>query len=70
MKTMQQAVGNLSRLQDLIESSDFDAVVAVSPENVLYTSDVFVSTMVDIRDRLALVVWAKGKDPVFVLCQV
>ena len=70
MKTMQQAVGNLSRLQDLIESSDFDAVVAVSPENVLYTSDVFISTMVDIRDRLALVVWAKGKDPVFVLCQV
>ena len=70
MKTMHQAVGNLSRLDNLIESSEFDAVVAVSPENVLYTSDVFISTMVDIRDRLALIVWAKGKDPIFVLCQV
>ncbi len=70
MKAMHQAVGNLSRLHNLIEASEFDAVVAVSPENVLYTSDVFISTMVDIRDRLALIVWAKGKDPIFVLCQV
>ena len=57
MKTMHQAVGNLSRLHNLIEASEFDAVVAVSPENVLYTSDVFISTMVDIRNRLALIVW-------------
>ena len=59
MKTMQQAVGNLPRLQNLIDSSEFDAVVAVSPENVLYTGDAFISTMVDIRDRLALIIWAK-----------
>ena len=60
----------MSRLHNLIESGEFDAVVAVSPENVLYTRDVFISTMVDIRDRLALIVWAKVKDPIFVLCQV
>ena len=70
MKTMQDATGNLSRLQALIEGSDYDAVVAVSPENVLYTSDVFISTQIDIRDRLAFVVWAKGRDPAFVICRV
>lgn len=70
MKTMQEATGNLARMQSLIEAGDFDAVVAVSPENVLYISDVFISTMVDIRDRLALIVWAKGRQPIFVLCQV
>ena len=54
MKTMQDATGNLSRLQALIDASEFDAVVAVSPENVLYASDAFISTQIDIRDRLAL----------------
>lgn len=70
MKTMQQATGNLTRLQALIDASAFDAVVAVSPENVLYAGDVFISTQVDIRDRLAFVVWAKGRKPAYVLCQV
>ncbi len=70
MKTMQEATGNLSRMQSFIESSDFDAVVAVSPENVLYIGDVFISTQVDIRDRLALIVWAKGRAPAYILCQV
>ncbi len=70
MKTMQDATGNLSRLQELIDASEFDAVVAVSPENVLYTGDVFISTQVDIRDRLAFIVWAKGRAPAYILCQV
>jgi len=70
MKTMQDATGNLSRLQALIDASEYDAVVAVSPENVLYAGDVFISTQIDIRDRLAFVVWAKGRAPAYVLCQV
>jgi len=69
-KTMQDVLGDLTGLQRAISGSEFDAVVAVSPENVLYISDVFVSTQIDIRDRLALIVWADGRDPVFILCQV
>ena len=53
VKTMTEALGDLPRLQREIQTSDFDLVVAASPENVLYTSDAFVSTQVDIRDRLA-----------------
>ncbi len=69
-KTMEDALGDLSALKRLISASDFDLVVAVSPENVRYGSDVFISTQVDIRDRLALLVWDGVRDPVFVLCQV
>lgn len=69
-KTMRDAPGDLPSLEKAIAASDFDAVVAVSPENVLYIGDVFVSTQVDIRDRLALIVWAAGRDPVFILCRV
>ena len=70
MKSMQAAIGDLEGLKRAIAASDFDAVVAASPENVTYISDVFISTQVDIRDRLALVVWDGSSDPVFVLCQV
>ena len=69
-KNMQDAPGDLPGLQHAIAASGFDAVVAVSPENVLYVSDVFVATQIDSRDRLAMIVWAQGRDPVFILSQV
>ena len=69
-KRFEDALGDLPRLKRLIQASEFDLVVAASPENVLYTSDVFISTQVDIRDRLALVVWDGDRDPVFILCRV
>ncbi len=70
MKKMQDSLGDVSRLKRTIAASDFDVVIAASPENVLYTSDAFVSTQIDIRDRLALIAWDGVRDPVFVLCQV
>ena len=70
LKQMQDATGDLERLQREIRASHFDVVVAVSPENVLYASDAFVSTQVDIRDRLALLVWDGVREPIFILCQV
>ncbi len=69
-KTMQDAMGDMARMQREIERSDFDAVIAVSPENVRYIGDIEISTQRSIRDRLALIVWAAGRDPIFVLCQV
>lgn len=69
-KTMHDALGDLPRLKRAIAACEFDLVVAASPENVLYTSDAFVSTQIDIRDRLALIAWDGVADPVMVLCQV
>lgn len=70
MKTMNACVGDVARLKTMIDASDFDAVIACSPENVRYTGDVMIDTQGTIRDRLAFIVWAKGRDPVYVLCQV
>jgi Xaa-Pro aminopeptidase len=70
MKTIDDTIGNVTGLRALIEASDLDAVIAVSPENVHYIADVEISTQRSIRDRLALVIWAKRQEPVMVLCQV
>lgn len=70
MPTMQDTMGDMAAMQRAIETSDFDAVVAVSPENVRYIGDVHISTQATIRDRLALIVWAKGRNPIFILCAV
>ena len=70
MKTMQDAMGDLAGMQRALEASAFDAVVAVSPENVRYIGDVHIATQATIRDRLALIVWAKGRHPIFILCAV
>ena len=67
---MHDCLGDVSRLKRDIATSDFDLVIAASPENVLYTSDAFISTQIDIRDRLALLAWDGVREPVFVLCQV
>jgi len=69
-KTIDDAMGNLRALERAIAAGPHDAVIAVSPENVRYVGDVHISTQVSIRDRLALIVWAKDRAPVFVLCAV
>jgi Xaa-Pro aminopeptidase len=69
-KTMRDAMGNLALLEKLIGESPYDAVIVGSPENVRYTADVHISTQHTIRDRLALVVWPKGRAPVFIVCLV
>ncbi len=70
MKTIQDATGDLDGMRRAIEKSDVDALIAVSPENVRYMGDVHISTQATIRDRLALIVWAKHREPIFILCQV
>jgi Xaa-Pro aminopeptidase len=70
MKTIEQAKGNVRGLQSLLAESQFDAVIAVSPENVRYIGDVYISTQSSIRDRLAFIVWPTGASPVFIVCAV
>ena len=70
MKNSTETIGDIAGMRKAIEKSAFDAVIAVSPENVRYIGDANISTQRSIRDRLALIIWAKGKEPIFVLCQV
>ena len=70
MKRMDDAMGDLRRLKAAIEESPFDGVVALSPENLRYVADAHIATQIIIRDRLSLVLWAKGREPVFIFCRV
>ena len=70
MKQKADAAGDIAGLTRAIDRSPFDAIIASSPENIQYASDVLIATQRSIRDRLALLVWPRGQEPSFVLCQV
>jgi Xaa-Pro aminopeptidase len=69
-KTRNDAIGNMGALDTAVKKSGFDAVIAVSPENVRYAGDVNISTQVAIRDRLAFIVWPANGDPIFLVCHI
>ena len=64
------AMANLDLLERLIAQSPFDAVIAVSPENVRYAADVHIATQRSIRDRLAWVLWPRGEAPTLIVCEI
>jgi Xaa-Pro aminopeptidase len=70
MTSTAQPVGNIPRLEEILGQSDFDVVVAISPENTAYTSGVFIGSQRGIRDRLALVVWPKAGAPAMIVCTI
>ena len=69
-KPRAQAMGSLTALERAIAASGYDAVIAVSPENVRYAADVHIATQRSIRDRLAFVVWPRGREPVLLVCAI
>ena len=70
MKAEADTLGDMARLRAAIDDSDMDAIVIVSPENLRYAANVQFTSQLKIRDRLTFIVWAKGRDPVMVVCQV
>ena len=64
---MNEILGNLDSLRSAMDKSEFDAIIAMSPENVPYTSGVGIWTQKVIRDRLALVVWPREGEPTLIV---
>src|SRR5690625_7908750 len=58
------------RLKDLMNEKGIDAVIAVSPENVLYTSAVDIFTQKLVRDRLAFTVFSAKSEPTMIVCNI
>jgi len=58
------------KMQDALEKSDFDAVIAISPENIVYLSGIFVPTHRSIPDRLYIALFSKGGAPSLIACNV
>lgn len=63
-------VDNRAGVSAALAESPFDAVVAVSPENVPYVSGCTIETQRSLRSRLALVVWPKEQEPSFIVCGI
>jgi Xaa-Pro aminopeptidase len=70
MTCTNQPFGNITRLKEILGQSEFEAVVAMSPENTPYTSGVFIWSQRGIRDRLAVTVWPKTGQPVMIVCSI
>jgi len=70
MKTASDTLSDIAQIQSAVDNSDMDAIVIVSPENLRYAADVHFTSQLKIRDRLTLIVWPKGGEPVMVVCLV
>jgi Xaa-Pro aminopeptidase len=58
----------LDRFTQALAQSEFDAVIAVSPENTWYLSEAVLDTQRTLLERLALVVWPRHGEPTYVVC--
>ncbi|MGQ0568247.1 MAG: M24 family metallopeptidase, partial [Armatimonadota bacterium] len=56
------------RFKRALQESEFDVVVAASPENTWYLSEAIIDTQRSLLERLALVVWGRLKDPIYIVC--
>lgn len=53
-----------------MKRQNFDVVIAISPENVLYFSETYIQTQKSIRDRLAIAVLPLEQDPAMIACVI
>ncbi len=58
---------NTQRMNQLLDQSGLDAIVALSLDNVTYLSGAWILTQRIIPDRLAIVLWPRQGEPVFIL---
>jgi Xaa-Pro aminopeptidase len=58
------------KLAALFARKGYDAIVALSPVNVLYLSGANIHTQRSIPDRLALVLWPADSDPSLLVCTI
>jgi Xaa-Pro dipeptidase len=57
-------------LDQAMEDANLDALVAMSPENFLHLSGVYVVSQRMIRERLAIAVFPRGREPFLVISSV
>lgn len=58
------------RCKPYMAGQGLDAVVAISPENVLYFAETYIQTQTSIRERLAIAVMPLESDPVMIACKI
>lgn len=58
------------RCKKYMEQENLAAVIALSPENVLYFAETYIQTQTSIRERLAIAVMPLESDPAIVACKI
>jgi Xaa-Pro dipeptidase len=58
----------IARFRQALQASGYDAVVAISPENTWYLSEAMIDTQRELLERVAIVAWAPGRDPIYIVC--
>lgn len=61
-------VQRYDRFREVLARSSVDAVIAASPANTWYLSECNIMTQKALPERLAMVVWPKQGEPVYVVC--
>lgn len=58
------------RMERVVQESDPDVIVASSFENVYYLSGAPIMTQRQIPERLELVIWRRGAEPIMLVCDI
>lgn len=58
------------RCKPYMEQQGLDALVALSPENVLYFAETYLQTQTSIRERLAIAVMPLASAPAMIACKI
>lgn len=58
------------RCKPYMEQQGLDALVALTPENVLYFAETYIQTQTSIRERLAIAVMPLESEPAMIACKI
>lgn len=61
---------NIEKMNKLMDKYNVEAVIALSPENVLYSSNTDIITQKMVRERLALTFFPRTGKPSFIVCGI
>ncbi len=58
------------KFNELMIKNRMDALVVISPENVLYSTGAYIMTQKLIRDRLEIAFFLPNREPIFIVCGI
>ncbi len=70
MKKSDYLVKRNECFKELMAKEGVDALVALSPENVLYSTGAYIVTQKTIRDRLEIAIFSQKREPIFIVCGI
>lgn len=60
----------LDRIQKKLEQNGLDAIVAMTHDNVFYTSGAYIRTILSMRDRMVFTIFPKEGEPCLIACSI